>query len=275
MTEYVRDGYDNLIQLQLLSGGSGIDLSAVTQIDAIFNEHATIASTDSTAGTIRWSGAGFTTGEIRLDLGDQSITEGYYDVEFIIYAPAYPNGQYVSTEPIQVPAQFDFTLIATAACSNSNSYCTLAEANAYHETRYHNSSWWTTTETNKKRLLTWATRMIDDLLIFKGDQATDDQALLWPRTNVWTPEGISVSSASVPAFVKEATAEYAFHLIAEDLTLESNRDTMGFKKMKAGPLELEVDSWVAKPMMPRSVRAMFRDYATNASGRPRRTLERM
>lgn len=90
-TEYVYLGRSNSIDLLLKADGVAADLSSVTKITASFNG-TLVSSTNSTAGTIRWSGVGFVTGEIRLLLGTESIPTGKYSVPIIVYDPANTTG---------------------------------------------------------------------------------------------------------------------------------------------------------------------------------------
>jgi hypothetical protein len=82
-----------------------------------------------------------------------------------------------------------------------------------------------------------------------------------------------ITSTGVPQFVKDAASEFAYHLLIEDRTLETNRDTMGYEKIAIGDLKLTVDKWTSKPIMPPSVWSIIRDYGVRA-GRSV-TLERM
>ena len=90
-TEIVYLGHDNTIDLILKADGVAQDLSSVTKITATF-ESTTIESTDHAAGVVLWNNDGYDTGEIRLDLGDQSIDPGGYDVPIVTYDPSNANG---------------------------------------------------------------------------------------------------------------------------------------------------------------------------------------
>jgi hypothetical protein len=55
-------------------------------------------------------------------------------------------------------------------------------------------------------------------------------------------------------------------LLAEDRTLETNKDLLGFKRMKVDVIEMEVDPWTKKPTLPASVWAMIKWYAAKPGG---------
>jgi len=90
-TEIVWLGHDNTIDLLLKAEGVAQDLASVTKITATFNG-TTITSEDHAAGAILWNNDGYDTGEIRLDLGGQTIAAGGYDVPIVVYDPSNADG---------------------------------------------------------------------------------------------------------------------------------------------------------------------------------------
>jgi hypothetical protein len=167
------------------------------------------------------------------------------------------------------------TIDATAGGTSANCYCTLAEAQAYHESRLHSLTTWEAADDGEEKTpaLIWATRLLDDLVNWIGTKTSDDQALRWPRSYVYDIDGVQIGADTVPNWLKEATAEFAYHLLGEDLTIDSNRDLMGFEQVKIGPLMVKVDKYTQKPVLPKSVALMIRRYTP--WGRKRRALERM
>jgi hypothetical protein len=84
MSEIVYLTHNNTIDLILKSDGVAQDLSAVTKITATFRG-ITITSVNKVTGLIKWGNAGYVTGEIRLDLGEQAIAAGDYNVPIVVY----------------------------------------------------------------------------------------------------------------------------------------------------------------------------------------------
>ena len=166
-------------------------------------------------------------------------------------------------------------IVTTIGSASANSYCTLAEANTYHDTkRYHSKDTWIGySSSDRSRALIWATRLLDEWVTWDGAIVYTAGALRWPRYDVWHEDGYMITSSAVPQFVKDATAEFAYHLLAEDRTLETNRDSTGYELIQIGDLKLKVDKFTHKPIMPPSVWMIIRDYAIRA-GRST-TLERM
>lgn len=107
-------------------------------------------------------------------------------------------------------------LDATVMGPSANSYCTVAEADAYHSTRGNNPEWTAASPSDKELYLQWATRQIDSLFVFIGTRSTVQQALMWPRYNAWDRDGYPYNSSEVPIRLKNAEAEFAFQLIKED-----------------------------------------------------------
>jgi len=151
-------------------------------------------------------------------------------------------------------------MVVTAGATTANSYSSIDDADIYHEKHLYASNWTSANDESKEKALMWATRLLDEMVIWQGLAKTSTQALLWPRQVVYDREGNSISSTEIPQFLKDATAEFARLLISEDRTLETNRDLVGFKKMKVDVLELEVDTYKNKPVMPPSVWSIVKFY---------------
>lgn len=167
------------------------------------------------------------------------------------------------------------TLIATAGAVNANSYCTLAEAYIYHQSRLHSMPTWDAADDGEEKApaLVWATRLLDETLKWVGLKATDAQALRWPRTFAYDIDGIEISDTTIPQFLKNATAEYAFYLLGTDMTADDTRDLMGFEELKVGPISLKVDKYTKKPVLPRSVAQIVRRFTQ--TNRISKRLERL
>lgn len=158
-----------------------------------------------------------------------------------------------------------------AGLATANSYCNEDEADLYHEKHYYASTWTSATSDNKEIALMWATRLIDEQVEWAGVAVGTTQALMWPRNLVYDRNGYAILSTTIPTWLKEATAEFARLLLDENRTAETNRDLVGFKEMKIGPLELKVDSFNKKSVLPPSVWSMIRFYCTKV-GKSRRLV---
>lgn len=137
----------------------------------------------------------------------------------------------------------------------SNSYASVAEADAILDPQNNTTAWDAASDETKGNMLIWATRLIDQHVRWSGYRATEDQALRWPRYNVYDRDGYQFDSDIVPEPVKQATAELARYLLSDDRTAEE--ETRGFKRLKAGPVEMEIDRTDRIKVLPDSVLALI------------------
>lgn len=150
------------------------------------------------------------------------------------------------------------TLIATAGAETANSYCTVAEAEAYHDTHLYATAWTAADEDQQIAALIWATRLLDEQVDWFGYVESLTQALRWPRAGVLDREGRQyVSSTTIPTFLKRATAELARHLLAGDRTQERS---IGIQSVVADAVQVTFDNHDVKPILPPSVRSMVQSY---------------
>jgi hypothetical protein len=137
------------------------------------------------------------------------------------------------------------TIIATVGADNANSFGTLAEADAYHETVYHPDDPWPTatdgvTIDKKNRALIMATQLLINMVEWSGYQTTVTQRLPWPRTGMLQRSGLAyVSSTVIPEEVKFAQFELARLLIAGERTAESEVAENGITYLRAGSVTLK------------------------------------
>tara|TARA_R100001463_G_scaffold114400_1_gene169630 strand:- start:19 stop:573 length:555 start_codon:yes stop_codon:yes gene_type:complete len=161
------------------------------------------------------------------------------------------------------------TINSTPKSASANSYLTLAEANTYMETvRPENEqTWLKQSEPTRERLLMLATRTIDDHFQFLGRKSdSTNQALQWPRSGVskdgkWTKAHYdNFDQDTVPAVIKNATAELARHMVDSDKFAEP--DGAGIKQLAVGGINLTFneDDRQAKGVIPSHVYSMLRKY---------------
>lgn len=147
-----------------------------------------------------------------------------------------------------------------AGLTTANSYASVAEGDAYHDAHLYSDAWDDATDATKDIVLAWATRLLDEQVPWKGTKASIGQALQWPRYSVPDRDGITIIDADeIPAWLKNATAELARHLIGEDRTADS--DTKGFKSIKVGEIALEIDREDRKPILPKAVISMVEPFS--------------
>ncbi len=145
-------------------------------------------------------------------------------------------------------------LDATPGGANANSYCTLEEADAYHETRLQTATWDGADDPTKTKALITATRLLDELVEWDGACYTTEQALCWPRIEMYDQREIYIPDDSIPSKLKEAVAEFARLLIEGDRTADTSTD--GIKSIKVGDIAVDFkdgESIPARKVMPDAV----------------------
>lgn len=170
------------------------------------------------------------------------------------------------------------TLDKTAGGTNSNSYADEDDGDEYMETRLHTDNWDNATSDEREYALMWATRLLDSLCKWDGDKATDTQALRWPRSFIWDPDGDQVDNDIIPQFLINATCEYALHLIGTDFTQTFDPSLIGFDRLKVGPLDISMTTegggQSKRSMIPESVWILVRQYCSRV-GSSQKTLIRI
>lgn len=140
----------------------------------------------------------------------------------------------------QSPSASHAIVVETGSGSSSaNSYASVADGDAYHAMHLYATAWTQATDANKEKALIWSTRLLDEQMVWTGHKLEDSQALQWPRNGVIDKGDFLIESTTIPQSLKDSVSEFARFLISSDRTAEA--DTIGFKRIKAGPVEVEID----------------------------------
>ena len=153
---------------------------------------------------------------------------------------------------------------ATVGGADSNSFATVAEADAYFEFRLFAELWDDASTATKEKALVTAARIItarvkedwtltqlpgdatikiltdvgDDAstyLVWKGVKADQDQAIPWPRSGI-----ADVADDVIPDEIKALQFEVALLSLGGDRTVENAPTAQGLTGLTAGPVSL---SW--------------------------------
>ena len=155
-------------------------------------------------------------------------------------------------------------LDCTVGTPTANSYASVAEADAYLAVRGDTSTWTALTLPQQEAKLQWACIQLDTLY-FTGIKTNLVQALEWPRFNVHDKNGYWLPGNTIPQALKNAQAELAFQLIANDWTQGLGPITQ--ESMKVGSIEMGRKSHRS---FPAPVLALLRPYLAvmpNSGGR--------
>jgi hypothetical protein len=144
----------------------------------------------------------------------------------------------------------------------TNSYCSLDEANSYHETRFGNTLWTDQDDDDKIRALIGACNLLETVT-WDGDKVIHDQVLEWPRLigfprtfyrsqQFYQNQNLpwrAVEVAETPKDIKFGQAELAFQLIKGYLANSSVTDlrvgSLQIKTKNSGQFPLEVHNLIA------------------------------
>lgn len=109
--------------------------------------------------------------------------------------------------------------------ANAESYASVSDADTYWLNRPVSAlaaPWAAATTGNKEASLRTATAYLDASYAFKGTIATDEQALQWPRVEVYNSRATELTDV-VPTKVIQATIELAARALSGDLLPDTTR----------------------------------------------------
>jgi hypothetical protein len=155
--------------------------------------------------------------------------------------------------------------------SDSNSYASVADGDAYHDGHLYASAWTGAGVQNQAAALVMASRVIDAQVQFRGIRAVGGQALQWPRAGCrdedggsLTWQGYFVAVDAVPAVIVQATCELARELLAVDRT--GARAGEGLKYSNVGTTQTGYDPKDRRPILPELVQSMLGKFGSVVSG---------
>ena len=164
------------------------------------------------------------------------------------------------------------TLVSEAGSASANSYCSLASCLPILEENIHIYATFASLSTaNAESCLIYATSLLDSEISWIGIRGSTTQKLRWPRIDAVDPDGNNIDSTTIPDAIQRATSFYAYFLSQSDRSAES--DTYGFKQLEAGSLNMVIDKYDRKPVMPSIVWNLLKFYGNKMTSATR-VLER-
>lgn len=141
----------------------------------------------------------------------------------------------------------------------TNTYVTLATADAHFAARLHADTWDAASDDDKTKALIMSALLLDRHIVWLGAKADTDQAMEWPRIGIdW------VADTVVPSAVQVAQMELALLLLSQDTT--ALPDTAGLKTIQADTLKIEVNAADRIKPIPDAIFALVRVYGSRAGG---------
>ena len=125
--------------------------------------------------------------------------------------------------------------------SNTNSYLEIVDADEIISNYGNSALWLAATDDAKETALRQATRYLDLHYLWSGYKVAQDQALQWPRYEMYDEDGWLVDYTVIPNRLKEACAYLAIKVIDGNTLLEDFVNNSKVKRTKdvIGPITEE------------------------------------
>ena len=151
---------------------------------------------------------------------------------------------------------FDSTISGT----DSNSYISVAVADAYFAFHLDGVQFWNSLPTvTKQAALVQATNRLD-AENYSGRITVNDQRLQWPRSFVADRKADSfIDNDKIPRELVDATCEMALHYLkvqAGEFTVDEN-DLEALKTMKIGPIDVTIKDNIKADRLPSRVKTIL------------------
>lgn len=148
----------------------------------------------------------------------------------------------------------------------ANSFASVAFADAYHAASLYSAGWTAASEPRKEAALIMATRLLVSSVVFPGRQTFPGvQGLPFPRECV-TLDGVTLPNNITPTPIKNATAELAKLLLAEDLTIDPAQNDLKLLNLGKGALEIEFREGTKKKTIPTIISTLLMGLGRIPSG---------
>lgn len=148
--------------------------------------------------------------------------------------------------------------------TDATSYVSVSDANTILSSHLYASAWHQSTDAEKEKALSWASRLLDEHMVWYGTRTNETQALQWPRLGTKDRGGWAIDGDEIPQDLKNATAELARLLLTEDRTAEE--DTLGFRRLKVGSIDIEIDKYDRQKLVPDQVIRSLSPLGYSAAG---------
>lgn len=160
-------------------------------------------------------------------------------------------------------------LDATPGGPTANAYCPVATATLLLSEQLYTTAWALAPVQDQETALIWATRLLDEQVVWAGTPTTTTQALAWPRTGVHDCQGRLVDALTIPLDVQRATATYALALLSDPSQGSPGVPAGVVKRTQLGDTSVEyfppssgqtLTSTSPQTSMPQSIRQLLTCY---------------
>lgn len=149
-------------------------------------------------------------------------------------------------------------MITTPGAVDANSYVSLDEADMFFASSVKNSSWPESDELKEAALIE-STRLLDSQFNWFGKIAADDQALRWPRSDVYDADNRLIPSDAIPKQIKDAVCNLAYYLVESGGLEQSQSDILG---VKVGPIDIRFAAESTTIGVPRFIARSLKSFGS-------------
>lgn len=141
--------------------------------------------------------------------------------------------------------------------AGTNSFASLEEANAYHKRRPYGDKWEAASDIDRKKALIFATQLMVAYYVWDGSIHDIEQELPFPRSGLYTRDGVSLDCTVIPTGIKNAEAELALWVLASDRFSEPS---YGVNKVVVDVIEVNLDNTETAEPISELVQQMLVDF---------------
>lgn len=160
---------------------------------------------------------------------------------------------------------YTFTVETGEIIPGANSYVSVQAADDYLSQNIHVATQWAAlTQDVKEKLLSWASRYLDQRVEWNGRPISVDQPMRWPRVGVKNADKIEIPPNTIPPQLVAATCEMARHLIDEDRSAGRPQDAL--QSLKVDVISMVFKDDYKPPEVPNDIGFILTGLATVVSG---------
>jgi hypothetical protein len=160
---------------------------------------------------------------------------------------------------------YTFVVEDGTGLTTANSYVSVSEANDYLiQNNYIYPTWDNLDNGDKQKLLSWASRYLDQKARWNGEKTVEDSGLRWPRTGVEDVDGNPIEEDEIPYQLRQATIEMTRYLMDGDRSADRGQD--GLKEVQVDVIKLVFDTSYRLPEVPNEINNILRGLGVIISG---------
>ena len=137
----------------------------------------------------------------------------------------------------------------------TDAYATVAQVAAWAAASLSADGWAAAVDTRRETAIRQATRLLETMVVWRGEPATADQALAWPRAGLTSPTtGDAVAHDTIPPELVNATAAFADALLTTDTSGPAEDQPA---RIKAGSIAITFEDRPAGEAVPRHIKDLL------------------